>query len=409
MRNACFSGIRSFLSLLLALMMVLSAAPLTAVLAEEGEAETRPVTMEELNDLAERVLALAAEGTLLNDPTQEEAVSEDGIAYQYEFGVLYGDRTAWTEETRLTALQLMDAEVESVRGITIDWIVNRIMEVIPCANEEMNGSPEAAVLYLEGDPESGFLYGRTERDGQRISAMEYGAADPKLGRKVSVIFHISGDGVDAIRLEGLNEDFSAEEAKDLYAELEELTQHYEYVRVPRSLDGTELAMFQEGDLWFTSLSYLTAEPQDMGDNVEDVMIENDDGTWLRRVDGDGFSAVFVCDDEGRNPILVSYTILSPDLEGPRGVRIGDLFHEDFTRFRSGEGEMSEDGTSEVLYGTVGQAPWGLAEYGDISGMTLRYVTPALGREDVELILRYQDTVLTEIVLHTLEEDEEHAD
>ena len=372
-------------------------------------AETKAVTMAEMEAFAERIRELASGGFTRNDPAREEADAEDGFAYQYDFGVVYGDRPAWTEETRMTALRLMDAAIPSVREIAVDWTVNRIMEAVPCDNPEMNGTREAAVLYLEGDAENGFLYGKTERDGQRIYAMEYGAADPRTGRRLSLILEISGDGVSAIRMEGFAEAFSAEQAERLYAELEETAGHFEYARVPRSLDGRELEIFHEGDLWFSSLSYLTAEPRNLGENVEDLLIDNDDGTWLRRVDGDGFSAVFTCDSEGKDALLVSFTILSPDLEGPRGVRLGDLFHEDFTRFRSGEGALSEDGTTEVLYGTVGKAPYGLAEYGDGSRMTLRYVTPVLGREDVELILTYEDTVLTEITLHSLEEDENNAD
>ena len=76
------------------------------------------------------------------------------------------------------------------------------------------------------------------------------------------------------------------------------------------------------------------------------------------------------------------------------------------RFRSGEGSLDESGTREILYGTEGQAPWGAAEYGDGTEMTLRYVTRTERGEDVELMLRYRDTVLEEIILHTLEKDEQ---
>jgi len=56
---------------------------------------------------------------------------------------------------------------------------------------------------------------------------------------------------------------------------------------------------------------------------------------------------------------------------------------------------------EVLYGTVGTAPYGLAEYGTGDEMTLRYVTDTLDGRVVELYLHYQNTVLDEIILHTL--------
>ena len=200
-----------------------------------------------------------------------------------------------------------------------------------------------------------------------------------------------------------NNDFIIRKSKE--EDFDRIMEIYEYARVPRSLDGTELEPFHEGDLDFSALSYRTAQPGIFGDNVEDMLMDNEDGTWLRRIDGDGFEAVFVTDAAGEDARLISYSILSPDLEGPRCVRLGDLFHEDYTRFRSGEGQLDEDGKTEMLYGTAGEPPYGLAEYGDGSDMSLRYVTQTLSGRKVELLLRYQDTVLTEIILHTLEEDE----
>ena len=132
-----------------------------------------------------------------------------------------------------------------------------------------------------------------------------------------------------------------------------------------------------------------------------MLIDNEDETFLRRIDGEGFEAVFTCDIEGRNALLVSYTLLSDDLEGPRSVRLGDYFQEDFNRFRNGEGQFDEAAMSEVLYGTVGTAPYGLAEYGTGDEMTLRYVTKTSSGREVELYLHYTNTVLDIIILHTL--------
>ena len=372
-----------------------------------AQAENNALTGEELNALADQIRSLADQETVLNDPSSEEAVSEDGYAFQYDFGVVYADQPVLTEETKVNAFLLMDREagVTVPRGISIDWTVNQLMAAIPCDNGDMNGTYESALLYLEGSPENGYLYGLVQRDGQRISAMEYGCADPAAERKISLTFGISGDGVNFIRMDGMNEPFSGEAAAELYTEMEALAQTYYYARVPRSLDGTELEPFHEGDLDFSALSYRTAQPNIFGDNVEDMLIDNEDGTWLRRIDGDGFEAVFVTDAAGEDARLISYSILSPDLEGPRCVRLGDLFHEDYTRFRSGEGELDEDGKTETLYGKVGEPSYGLAEYGDGTEMALRYVTQTLSGRKVELLLRYQDTVLTEIILHTLEEDE----
>ena len=364
-------------------------------------AETGPVTMEEIESFTSLIREKALSQEMLNDPKADEAQSEDGIEMQFEFGLVYVDRAEMTPETEINAIQIMDQDTPGPRGIAIDWEVSQVMEAIPCGNPDMRGTRDRALLYLEGDVENGYRYGLVERDGQRIQAMEYGAADPATGRRLAVTLQISGDGVNAIRVEGLTGRQDGETLTEMYTELEALGGRKAYARVPRSLNGAELEIFQESDLDFSVLSYQTAVPEIFGSNVEDVLIDNDDGTWLRRVDGDGFSAVFRCDERGMNGELISYTILSPDLEGPRAVRLGDMIHEDLQRFRHGEGEVSEDGTREVLYGQEGSAPYGMAEYGNGDEMSLRYVTRTLSGQEIELLLRYVDTVLTEITLHTL--------
>ena len=106
--------------------------------------------------------------------------------------------------------------------------------------------------------------------------------------------------------------------------------------------------------------------------------------------------MFTCDEKGENAKILSLTLLSDELEGPRAVRLGDTFSDDFSRFRSGENEMAEDLT-ELLYGAEESGAWGLAFY-DPAGMSLRYVTTADG-EAYELILNYTGQTLTEIILY----------
>ena len=380
---------------------ILLALTIAWTLTAAAGAEESPVTAQEMYAFIDGVRALALAGEIQNDPAGEDALSEDGILFQYEFGAVYGDRAEMTPETKLNAFLIMDPEAAGPRGIAVDWDVNRVMEAVPCGNPQMYGNREQALLYLTGNAEEGFSYGLAERDGQRIEAIEYGTADPAEGVRLVLSLHISGDGIASVRMEGMNAKETPEDMAALYGELERLRNAASYARVPRNADGSKLEMFQESDLDFSALSYQTAVPEIFGDNVEDMLIDNDDGTWLRRVDGDGFSAVFTCDEKGGQAELISYTILSPDLEGPRGVRLGDLFHEDFQRFRNGEGETDEAGTREVLYGREGQAPYALAEYGTGDEMVLRYITDTLSGTVVELLLRYEGTVLTEITLHTL--------
>ena len=98
-------------------------------------------------------------------------------------------------------------------------------------------------------------------------------------------------------------------------------------------------------------------------------------------------------------MILSFTILDDAFEGPRAVRIGDLFSDDFNRFRNGENEMTEAMT-ELLYGTEGTAPYGTASY-DPADMNLRYVAGTPDGTQVELFLKYENGILSEIILHTL--------
>ena len=206
-----------------------------------------------------------------------------------------------------------------------------------------------------------------------------------------------------IRVDGLNADagyLDAEDAEELKAELQELLSHDEYVAVKSSRNGLDLDVFSEDDLIFDGFSYLAMQPATLPGETEQELIDNGDGTWLMRCDGDGYEAVFNCDEYGNNARILSFQILDEDTEGPRCVRLGDLFSEDFCRFRSGESEMDGDMT-ELLYGTADTVPRGVATY-DPAEMSLRYVTDTASGEQVELILRYETNILDEIILHTLQ-------
>ena len=133
--------------------MILIVALLLGTLAQ---AETAALTGDEIRGLAEQARALAEKSPVLNDPAAEEAASEDGFAFQFDFGVIYGDQPTWQAETGINAFLIMDEEAAGPRGLAIDWEVNRVMAAIPSDNQEMNGSYEEAVLYLEGEAEGLF-------------------------------------------------------------------------------------------------------------------------------------------------------------------------------------------------------------------------------------------------------------
>ncbi len=389
-----------FCALLSLLMLFVSAAG-----AEDGVSEVKnvPVTAEELHTLWDSLLEMARASLPAGTPEEGDR-SEDGYALEYPFGTLWAEETALGDNTAVNVISVTLENLPILREIMVDTEINDVMNQIPCENPDMDGDDETALLYLEGDPDAGYSYGRVFRSGQRVHALQYGVVDQAGEHNLSLTFFTTDESVDSARLEGFMTSFGKESSEALYKELRELRSQAWYSRVPFSRTGTDLEPFCEADLDFLSLSYRTVQPEHFGENVETLMIDNQDGTWLLRVSGDGFEALFSCEDQkGKNARLVSFTFLSDAWEGPRGLRLGDYFQEDFNRFRNGEGELDSDTLTETLYGTPGTAPFGLAEYDAAGDMILRYVTDTLGGEDVELYLRYEDTVLAEMILLTLEE------
>ena len=388
-------------------LLCLAAAFLLALCGSAfAEGEPQPATGEEMAGLLSSVLEKALSAKPVNDPAAEEARSEDGTRFQFENVSLYASGTEITPDTPVNVIQFTDSEGDVLRstGIDTQWI--DLLAAYPLDNPDLRGTREAAVLYLRKTENGGFTFGRVLRDGQRIRAAEYGEVIPEgdLYRTVSVTYSLQDGLVTSIRVDGINPETApaadAARAAEAYAELETLLDTDEYRAVKTSRNGTELAAFGPEDLEWNGVRFTALQPETLPGAPETELIDNEDGTWLLRCDGDGYEAVFLCGEGGSDPRILSYSILDEDAEGPRCVRLGDLFSDDYCRFRS-EGNEPADSMTELLYGQAGTAPWGQAAYDYAGGeVSLRYVTEADGRE-VELLLRYVQNRLAEIIIHTL--------
>ena len=369
-----------------------------------AEGEPQPVTAAELEALLASVREQAATEEILNDPTDEAAQSEDGTRFQFEVAEIFADGESLTAETPVNTLLFQNSEGAVFRGTGIDTHWLDLLSACPLDNPQLEGTKEQAVLYLTEGAGGGFLYGTALRDGQRLTAVEYGEIVREADgcRKVSVTYSLLNGLVTVIRVDGLNpaaktDTAQAEEELDA---LRTLAAAKDYRMVATSRVGTDLTPFGPEDLTFSGLSYTKLNPENLPGTAEKELIDNEDGTWLLRCDGDGFEAVFTSDAEGGNTRILSYTILDPDTEGPRCVRLGDLISDDYCRFRSEGNDMTSEMT-ELLYGAEGSAEWGLASFDYTDGEAfLRYVTEADGLR-VELLLKYEQNTLKEIILHTL--------
>ncbi len=388
-------------------ILCLTAVLMIAAVIPAAAETVQPVTAEALVALLESVRTEVAASEPLNNPTDAEAQSEDGTLFLYETARIYAAGTALTAETPVNALVFGDSEGPVIRGIGIDSLQEELLAAFPTENTELAGTREEAVLYLKETEQDGFFYGRILRDGQRVAAVEYGELMPDGDgfRRVAVTFSLEEARVTAVRVDGLNPEearMDANFASEFLAEMEKVLDRDEYRAVKTSrINGMELAPFDESDLVFSGISYTALTPEKLPGDPEREIIDNEDGSWLLRCEGDGYEAVFRCDENGRNAQILSFSIRDDGIEGPRCVRLGDKFYEDYSRFRNGENETSEELT-ELLYGTEGTAPWGFASYDPSAGETsLKYVTVTQDGMQVELLLRYTEEYLTEIMLQTV--------
>ncbi len=386
------------------ILCLLTAVMLCLILPAAAEENMKVVTAAELDELLERVRTQALTEELLNDPAGEDAESEDGTYFLYEAVGFYAEGTEMTADTPVNTL-VFDCDEENVlRGTGMNSRVEDVLAAFPLDNADLAGTREDAILYLR-ETETGFAYGRILRDGQWINTVEYGevVSGGEMSCRTAVTYSLENGKVNAIRVSGLNpaggELMDASQAEEFYNELIQLAGCENYRAVKTSRNGLELTALDAEDLIVGGLPYVTMKPGDLPGTPETEIIDNEDGTWLLRCDGDGYEAVFRCGEHGEDAEILSFTILDDGIEGPRSVRIGDIFSDDFNRFRNGENEMGEDMT-ELLYGTEGTAPYGVAFY-DFSAMTLRYVTDTPEGPQVELLLKYDNYFLTEIILHTV--------
>ena len=385
------------------ILCLLTAVMLCLILPAAAEENVKVVTAAELDELLERVRTQALTEELLNDPAGEDAESEDGTFFLYEAAGFYAEGAEMTADTPVNTL-VFDCEEENVlRGTGITSRVEDVLAAFPLDNADLAGTREEAILYLR-ETEAGFAYGRILRDGQWIFTVEYGevVSDGEMSCRTAVTYSIENGTVTVIRVSGLNpaggELMDASQADEFCNELIQLAGCEDYRAVKTSRNGLDLTALGAEELMVGRVPYVTMQPADLPGTPETEIIDNEDGTWLLRCDGDGYEAVFRCGEHGEDAEILSFTILDDGIEGPRSVRIGDIFSDDFNRFRNGENEMGEDMT-ELLYGTEGTAPYGVAFY-DFSAMTLRYVADTPEGLQVELLLKYDNYFLTEIILHT---------
>lgn len=394
---------------LIGLMLALVAALcFTSALAENGDASA--LNWEELTAWAESYKERAMTATVLNDPTADAASSEDGYMFIYDFATLYMDRPEMTDEAQVRSVVVTDADEIAPHGTTIDMRAQDVLGAYYNENENLEGNRSFATLYVSDMMPDSAAWAWVQRDGQRVMTIQYAVHEQLAtggdGYTDAGLIYTMQDGlVAAIRAYGLEERITADEVKQNLADVNRVAEERYYAQVPTSTVGTDLDPFEEDDLSFSGIHYLSMTPeeaeQELGQAREDTWMQDDNGTHLRSMEFADCSMTFVYDEKKSNPYLDMLIIDMDGMEGPRCVRVGDTLTSVLTRFRHGEGSYDEAAGRETLYGMVGSAPYGVAEYGGDAPAMLMYVL-ACNSKTVCLHMTFEQMLLTEITLYNMD-------
>ena len=390
---------------LLVLLLCVTLLPLT-VLAEDGEAGA--LTLAELQGWAASYLERAAETAPLNDPHDEAAYSEDGYAFIYDFATLYMDQPELTAETKLNALVITDADQPGPRGTAPDQSVEQVLRAFYNENDELQGDAVSAALYVSDTMPTGALWAVMHRDGQRVQLLQYAVHEQLASggdgyTDAGLIYTVQDGSVAAIRAYGLQSVINETTVRENVGEAQRISELTGYVQYRQSRNGADLEEFSSDDLVFAGIDFLTVTPEDaertFGPIEADEWMDDDDGMAIRTISFASCTMQFRCDPSGEDVEPISFSVTEDGLEGPRGIRVGDSLASVMSRFRSGEGEVSEDGKKEVLYGMEGEEICGLAEYHDDGSAVLRYTAPAPGSRSVALYAAFEMMELTECTVY----------
>lgn len=393
---------RKMLCLLIALLLLFT----VPTLAEES-ADADPLGWEELRTWANDCLEKARSAELLNDPHDDDAFSEDGYAFVYSFATLYLDRPELTENSELQAVVLSIPGTEGPRGIAVGSSIQDVFAAYYNENERLSGTEDAAVLYLRDDMPAGISWGFVQRRGEQPLVIEYATCEAlETGGEgyanAGVTYLLEDFVVSAIRVYGLQDRLTADELLDRCAEVEAVQARGDYAPGFTAEADTAQTPFGAEDLSFSGIDFpsMTREQAEavLGTALSENWMQDDDGAYICSLVFEGCELTYLYSNEKNNPRLDMVTIYADTVAGPRGIRVGDTLSRVINGFPYGAYEMDENTSTQLLYGALDSASWGLAEYGGDTTL-LRYAFTLEDGRTAHLLYTFDGSVLAEQVMY----------
>lgn len=359
---------RTFLFITLSLLLALFPA---AALADD----TGALSEGELSAWVDQVLTDTIGLTPLNAPVGEEALTEDGYAFLYDFATLYYDQPELNENSVLQAVVITDEGYTAPRGIRLGGDGMSLMSTFGWQNPYLYGDGAYAAFYCVDElPRAAYWSWAQHDENDQLLSVQCAVhvqTDENCYTDAGVRFLLEDGLVSDIRIYGLNRTITE---ADVLANLNAVAS-VENVSagtiVPESMavagytvanDQTVMAAedVQASGLPFAelcadSLTAVLGEATASSRKPDETV-----GGWIVTTDWAGASLVDVeWEDDHR---VESLSVTTDALTGPRGLRVGDTLQSVLSLFRTdGEGR-TRDGLYAVLYGDGLNAPYALMEY-----------------------------------------------
>ncbi|MCL1855143.1 MAG: hypothetical protein FWF86_05365 [Clostridia bacterium] len=384
------------------------------------------LTEEELNAWLQQLLLSTREQRPLNEPVNEESLTEYGYAFLYDMATLYYDRPALSPNSRLLAVALIEEGFPGPRGLGLGAPQDILMEAYGWQNPMLIGDGSIAALYSLNKLPRAAYWAWAQYEGTLLQsvrcAIHVQTADSRY-TDAGISYQLDGGAVSGMIIYGLQETIAPQEMQsnlaavaqargetpgaDSESPLREAGSLASHASIPQN----DAPAFGPGDLQFSSVDFCTLGEKGadaaFGPSVKENLVRDDTGEWLRTVEREGITLVYGLDRDQKNSRLQMFSFTKAGLEGPRGVHIGQTLEEAAALFHidGATGAMAAETGADgivLLYGDGQTPPYGaLEEQG--GDLTLRYAAHCKGADgeyrEATLRLAFEGNLLTEIMLY----------
>lgn len=308
------------------LVLLLLIALATPALAGEGRL---PLSSGELSEWREGIWETLQALPALSEPLANPLGAQTYlVAYAFGMAELFGESVE-AGENPVAGIEILTDTVAGPRGVMVGDPIESVLAYYPSDNPDFAGDRSYALLYLHEDGQEALAYGLLLRNGQTPECLQYGSAvragdGSDRWEHVSVSYVITDGYVSSFRVEGFGRAQQALEVAANLSSLREMAEEAEYVPVTLSESP-----FDAADLSFAGLSFISARQADCQSAFGEPLSYGVSGEMRVLVYAD---MVAECAMDTENGRLETLLVTGGEVEGPRGICVGDSIGSVVSRF-----------------------------------------------------------------------------